>query len=273
MSVLEAALLGLLQGLTEFLPVSSSGHLVLGQALLGVRVPGVGFEVAMHVATVLAVVVVYRDRITELVAGLFRGRKEAAGYVGLLLLASLPAGAAGLLARPVFEGAFERPSLAAAFLLLSGAFAWRIDRVARDQAAGAASRERPSVAGALGVGLAQALAILPGISRSGSTVATGASTGVDVVRMAEFSFLLSIPAIAGAALLQIPAADSDPGHIGVGAGLPLLVGFGVAMASGIAAIRLFVRMLRTRHFRWFAMYCWLVGGGYLLAAAAVPALR
>ncbi len=279
MSPAEAALLGLLQGLTEFLPVSSSGHLVLGQTLLGVRLPGVGFEVAMHVATLVAVLFVYRRRAGRLFTGLFTGRREAREYVALLLLASLPAGAAGLLARPFFEGVFERPTLVAALLLLSGGFAWVIDRVARQQMAlcavaepgsGDGPRGQPSVLGALAVGGAQALAILPGISRSGSTVAAGAATGVDVVSMAEFSFLLSVPAIAGAALLQLLGSASEAESIG---GVPIAIGFVTAAVSGVLAIRVFLRLLRSRHFRWFAYYCWLVGGGYLVAAGLVPGLR
>jgi undecaprenyl-diphosphatase len=244
MNPLEAALLGLLQGLTEFLPVSSSGHLVLGQALLGIHVPGVAFEVTVHVATLLAVLVVYRSRIVELVRGLLTGDRDSAAYVGLLVVASVPAAAVGLTARPFLEGTFERPSLAAGFL------------------------ERPNLLGAVVVGLAQALAILPGISRSGSTVAVGAGTGVSVVRMAEFSFLLSVPAIAGAALLQAMGGEVAWGTVG---GTALIVGFVVATVAGILAIRLFVQMLRSRHFHWY--YCWLVGGAYLLAAAVSPGLR
>lgn len=270
MSPFEAALLGLVQGLTEFLPVSSSGHLVLGQALLGIQVPGVAFEVAVHVATVVAVLAAYRSRIARLAAGLLSGDRDSLVYVGLLVVASVPAAVVGLTARPVFEGTFERPVLAAGLLLLSGVFAWLIDAAARGQAAGGSRRDRPSLLGALLVGLAQAFAILPGISRSGSTVAAGAGTGVDVIRMAEFSFLLSVPAIAGAALLQATGGEAVWGAVGSAS---LAVGFAAATIAGVLAIRLFVRMLRTRHFRWFAYYCWLVGGGYLLAAALLPALR
>jgi undecaprenyl-diphosphatase len=270
MNPLEAALLGLLQGLTEFLPVSSSGHLVLGQALLGIHVPGVAFEVAVHVATLLAVLVVYRSRIVELVRGLLTGDRDSAAYVGLLVVASVPAAAVGLTARPFFEGAFERPTLAAGFLLLSGVFAWSIDRATHRQSAAGAVRDRPSLLGAVVVGLAQALAVLPGISRSGSTVAAGAGTGVGVVRMAEFSFLLSVPAIAGPALVLLVERNGASNGV---AALPLVVGFAVATVAGILAIHLFVRMLRSQHFRWFAYYCWLVGGAYLLAAAVTPGLR
>ena len=270
MSVLDAVLLGLLQGLTEFLPVSSSGHLVLGQALLGLSLPGVSFEVAVHVATVAAVVVVYRAKLLSLFRGLLAGQSDAVTYLGMLAVASIPAAASGLYARSFFEGFFERPPAAAALLLLSGLFAWSIDSSSRAESTGRESLDRPGILGSLAVGVAQALAILPGLSRSGSTVAVGARAGVGVVQMAEFSFLLSIPAIGGAALLQL--ADGQVAVASVGSSA-LLAGFLVAMASGILAIRLFVRLLQTRHFRWFAYYCWLVGGSYLLAALALAELR
>ena len=281
MSPIEAALLGLLQGLTEFLPVSSSGHLVLAQALLGLELQGVGFEVALHVATLFAVLWVYRRRVVSLASGLVQGKREAVTYVGLLMLASLPAAAAGILARPLFEDAFERPALVAALLLVSGAFAWSIGRSAREERVGQAHRDRPGPVGAMAVGVAQAFAILPGISRSGSTVAVGARTGVEVVRMAEFSFLLSVPAVAGAALLQAtdPAGAAFlrvTGPVGVSGGIgwfALAVGFTVALVTGVLAIRLFLRALSAGHFGWFAHYCWLLGGGYLIAAAARPGLR
>jgi len=268
-SPIEAALLGLLQGLTEFLPVSSSGHLVLGQALLGLELPGVAFEITLHVATLFAVLWVYRRRVASLASGFVHAEREAVAYVGLLALASLPA-AAGILARPLFEYAFERPALVAALLLVSGAFAWSIGRSVREERAGQARRDRPGPVGAIVVGVAQAFAILPGISRSGSTVAVGARTGVGVVGMAEFSFLLSVPAVGGAALVQA----TDPAGVSGGIGwFPLAVGFLVALVTGVLAIRLFLRALNGGHFGWFAYYCWLLGGAYLLAAAALPGLR
>ncbi len=270
MSPIEAALLGLLQGLTEFLPVSSSGHLVLGQALLGLKLPGVGFEVALHVATLFAVLWVYRRRVASLASGFFHAEREAVTYVGLLALASLPAAAAGILARPLFEDAFERPALVAALLMVSGAFAWSIGRSTREERVGQARRDRPGPVGAIAVGVAQAFAILPGISRSGITVAVGARTGVEVVGMAEFSFLLSVPAVGGAAAFQL----TDPAGVAAGIGwFALAVGFLVALVTGVLSIQLFLRALSAGHFGWFAYYCWLLGGGYLLAAAALPGLR
>lgn len=264
MSVLEALLLGIVQGLTEFLPVSSSGHLVLGQAILGIDAPGVGFEVVLHLATLTAVLWVYRRRVGQLLAGMVRGRPDAWRYAGLIVIASVPAGLVGYFGRGFFERAFGAPVLAAAMLLVSGFLAYSIHLTA------AAAREpEPDGRESLSIGIAQAMAILPGISRSGATVAMGAWLGVEVVRMAEFSFLMSVPAILGAGLLQLDQLGGEP----FVAGPALTVGFVAAASAGVLAIRLFVHMLRARTFHYFAWYCWAVGAGYLVAAFLQPALR
>lgn len=265
MTPLQAVLLGVVQGLTEFLPVSSSAHLVMGEALLGIDQPGVLFETLVHVATLGAVLWVYRGRVAELVRGTLRWERDSVRYVGLLALASVPAGVAGLLGRDYFVAAFDRPTAAAALLLVTGALVWTLKWTAD-----AARQARPGPGQALLVGVAQALAILPGISRSGSTVAAGVWRGVEPVRMAEFSFLMSVPAIGGAALLELgglaPAAAA-------GGTAALAAGFLAALVSGVAAIHLFVRTLEARSFHRFAWYCWAAGGGYLLAAWLVPGLR
>ena len=265
MSPLEAVALGILQGLTEFLPVSSSGHLVLAQSALGIRLPGMLFEVTVHVGTLLAVLWIYRTRIFELLRGLAANDRDARRYVLLLLLASIPAGVVGLAGRSLFERIFERPLVAASLLLVSGVFAWTLSRTTAR-----AGDPRPGFGQAAWIGAAQALAILPGLSRSGATVAAGAWRGVEVVRAAEFSFLLSVPAIAGAAILAVPDLGATAGQVGT---LPLVLGFVAAGVSGIAAIRIFVRMLKRKTFHRFAYYCWAVGLGYLAASVFVPTLR
>lgn len=263
MSAWQAALLGVVQGLTEFFPVSSSGHLVLAQSLLGVQPPGVAFEAVVHVATLVAVVWVYRARVVELGIGVAGGDRDALRYVGLLALASVPAAVVGLAGREFFEAAFERPVLAAALLLVSGLFAWSLRWTGPE-----AHEEAPGVGQAVWVGTVQALAILPGISRSGSTVAAGVWSGVRPVRMAEFSFLLSVPAIAGAGLLEAEAV----GRAASTGGVALGVGFVAALVSGVLAIRLFVRALELGAFHRFGYYCWAVGGAYLLGAWLLPGL-
>ena len=265
MTLFEAVVLGGLQGLTEFLPVSSSGHLVLGQALFGLELPGVAFEVTVHVATLCAVCWVYRARLAALIRGACSGDHERLGYVGLLAVATVPAALVGAGLRGAIEPMFERPMIAAALLLLTGLLVWSIRHFSRR-----ATRGRPTLAGAVGIGVAQAIAILPGISRSGSTVAAATAAGVEPRRAAEFSFLLSIPAIAGAAVLQAPALGEAGSTLGF---IPLAAGFLASALSGVLAIRIFLRMLQLRVFHRFAWYCWIAGGAYLAAAAAWPALR
>lgn len=265
MTLLDAVLLGIVQGLTEFLPVSSSGHLVLGEALLGLSTPGVVFEVTVHVATLCAVCWVFRRRLGELVVGVLRRDGHALRYAGLLALATVPAAIVGLGLADRIEPLFDRPVVAASLLLVTGGIVWTLRRTG-----GRAGRDLPGAGVGLLIGVAQAVAILPGISRSGTTVAAGTALGVAPVRMAEFSFLLSIPAIAGAAVLQIPDLGAAGAQIG---GAALAAAFSAALLSGILAIGIFVRMLRRRTFHRFAWYCWAAGAAYLVAAWIVPGLR
>lgn len=264
MSVLEAIVLGIVQGLTEFLPVSSSGHLVLGQALLGIRMPGVTFEVTVHLATLCAVLWVYRGRVGSLASGALRGERASWTYIGLLVLASLPAGIVGMLARDWFVAAFGRPVFAACLLIVTGFIVYSVRLTSAR-----AEAPTPSAGQSVWIGIAQAAAILPGISRSGATVAMGTWRGVDAVAVAEFSFLMSVPAILGAGLLQL----RDAGGAGGPGSAVLGAGFVAALVAGVMAIRLFVRMLETGAFYRFAWYCWAAGSAYLVAAAFEPALR
>lgn len=262
MSWFQAAILGLVQGLTEFLPVSSSGHLVIGQALLGVDPPGVTFEIVVHLATVCAVLWVYRARVAEIARGVVTGDRDALSYAGLILLASIPAGLVGVLGRPLLERTFDSPVLAAGMLLITGVFVWTLRTTGS-----LTGRAKPSAGSSIWIGCAQAVAIVPGISRSGATMAMGAWLGIEVVRLAEFSFFMSIPVILGAGLLQIGELGRVPG---LGAGT-LAVGFAVAASSGVLAIRVFVKVLRNGTFYRFAYYCWIIGAAYLLSAAVTSA--
>ncbi|MDE2806004.1 MAG: undecaprenyl-diphosphate phosphatase [Gemmatimonadota bacterium] len=254
----EGALLGLLQGATEFLPVSSSGHLVMGQALLGIELPGVTFEVAVHFATLLSVLIVYRGRVGRLLAGVARLDPEQMRYAGLLLLASVPAAVAGIGFGGFFESLFDTPAVAGAALLVTGCVIWT--------ARGALAREpsgRPGAGVAIAMGLAQAAAIVPGISRSGATVVAGLWRGVSPSEAAAFSFLMSVPAIGGAALLKLPAAGWGGGGDGTLAGA-LAVAAIVACVTGVLAIRAFRMMLERRAFHFFAPYLWVAGAAFLV---------
>ncbi|MDH3733823.1 MAG: undecaprenyl-diphosphate phosphatase [Gemmatimonadota bacterium] len=266
MTLFQALILGVVQGLTEFLPVSSSGHLVLADALLGIDAPGVLLVVTLHVATLLAVCWVYRSRLAHIAVGVLRGDADSLRYVGLLALASVPAAVIGILFLDVLAPTFERPVFAASMLLVTGVVVWTL----RYSAARESHRQEVRVSDAVAVGVAQAFALLPGISRSGSTVAAGTGLGVDPTRMAEFSFLMSVPAIGGAAILQLDEISATGAAIGA---VPLVVAFVAALVSGVLAIRLFVAMLTKRTFHRFAYYCWFAGAAYLLAAWLSPGLR
>lgn len=251
MSYWQGLLLGVVQGLTEFLPISSSGHLVVAEAAVGLTTPGVLVEVAVHVATLLAVVLVYRQRLGALAVGALAGERGAWRYLGLLVVGSVPAAVVGLLFTDWFERAFDSLLIVGADFLVTGLILWSTRGVR-----GGGRRDLPAPTGAVGIGVAQALAIMPGISRSGATIAAGLWHGVDPVRAAEFSFLLAVPAIAGAALLQIPDLSTDVALIGGG---PLLVSFLAALVSGVVAIRFLVVLLKRGAFHRFAPYCWALG--------------
>jgi undecaprenyl-diphosphatase len=251
----EAVLLGLVQGLTEFLPVSSSGHLVIFQTVLGVEQEGLLFEIALHIATLISVLVVYRERVVGLVAGALRFDRDALEYGAKLAVATLPAVATVLLVGELLEAQFETPAVAGVCLLVTGGMLWST-RTTLDTA----HRSVPSYAVAFWIGCAQAFAILPGISRSGATVAVGMALGVEAVAAAEFSFLMSIVAVFGAGVRAWPSLTAVP----VDQMVPLLAASSVAAISGVAAIWLFVRLLRQRSFYRFAYYTWPAGALFLL---------
>lgn len=255
MSLLEALVLGILQGATEFLPVSSSGHLVLAQALLDLRLPGVVFEALVHVATLVSVCVVYRRELGELVLGSLRGESEPLRYAGVLAVGTLPAVAAGLGLGGPIRGLFESPAAVAVALLVTGGVLWTTRWTAARAVGG-----RIGWGTAVVVGAAQAGALVPGISRSGMTVAAALALGIRPRKAAEYSFLLAIPAIAGAAVLELPALAREGTALGPSA---LALGFVAAAVTGVAAIGGFLAMLRRSAFHHFAHYCWAVGAGFL----------
>jgi len=256
MSWLEAVLLGLVQGLTEFLPVSSSGHLVIAETLLGHArgAEGILFEVAVHVGTLVAILAFYRRRIAGLLVGLAGRDRAAWRYTAKIVLATTPAAAVGLAFEDAIEALFASPAAVGMALLGTGAILLTTRATlprARDP--------EPSYAQAFWIGVAQALAIVPGISRSGTTVAAALALGVAPLAATEFSFLMAIVAIAGAALLQLPEVGAASPEVA----RACLVGGAVAGVSGLAALALFVRLLRSRRFHHFALYAFAVGGGFL----------
>lgn len=258
MSVWEAILLGLVQGLTEFLPVSSSGHLVIAGALLGVQEESLTFDVMVHFGTLVAVLVALKDDWRPIVLGVLgrpeyreSGRKRFAA----LVVGSVPIAVVGLLFKEPVENLFGSPRFAAAMLLVTGTILWLADQLAGRAARGRANGAGIGLVDALWIGVGQALAILPGISRSGSTLAAGMARGLDRESAARFAFLLAIPAIVGATILQVPDALEG----GLEGGIPLLAGAVTAGVSGYAAIALFLRFLKSGRLTGFAVYTWIAG--------------
>ncbi|MGH2691450.1 MAG: undecaprenyl-diphosphate phosphatase [Actinomycetota bacterium] len=265
----RAAVLGLFQGLTEFVPVSSSAHLVLVPFLLRWPIPDLSFDVAVHLGTALAVIAYFARDLAAIAAGTVRwlrgkgsgGDAAQARLLGLLAIGSVPAGVAGIALEGIFEDLFTGREavddvgapLTALFLVGTAVILWTAEAVhSRRGDADRRALEDVRVVDALVVGLFQALAIAPGLSRSGATIGAGVFRGLRRDAAARFSFLLSIPAILGAGLVALPdvPADADWGRLALGAGVAAVVGF--------AAIAFLLRYLRTRTMRPFAGYCVLL---------------
>lgn len=268
MGWIEALVLAVVQGLTEFLPVSSSGHLVLAQSLLGsFPADALAYDLALHLGTAAAAGLFYRREIAALACGLLppyrRVPAELADtrrLLGLLAVATVPTALIGLAMRDAVEPLFSSPAAAVAGLVLTGAVLLAASRLP----AGGVIAARARWWQAALVGVAQGVAILPGVSRSGSTIAAALGAGMRREDAVRFSFLLALPAILGAALLELPraaaASAADPARY--------LAGFAVSAAAGYAAIVLVLRWTRSGRLWQFGLYCWVVAA----AAAAGLAL-
>jgi undecaprenyl-diphosphatase len=252
--------LGIVQGATEFLPVSSSGHLVLVPWVLGWQPPGVAFDAILHLGTLLAVVGVFWRELRGLLKSLALSIKERSlsgaperKVAWLLVLATLPAVVVGFLFEDLFATLFARPAWVGALLLFTGSFLAASERWSRR----ALESNELSWLDAAIIGIAQAAAIAPGISRSGATISAGLWRGLRREASARFSFLLSVPIIAGAGLFEAKALLDAPD-----AGMSLLVllgGFLAAAISGFVSIAFLLSYLRTRRLYPFAVYCWAAG--------------
>ncbi|MEW5701189.1 MAG: undecaprenyl-diphosphate phosphatase [Candidatus Zixiibacteriota bacterium] len=253
MTTWDAILLGAVQGLTEFLPVSSSGHLVLVEHWIGLPSDMLTFDIAVHVGTLLAVLIYFHRQLADLFLGLLGRPRPAASpraarrLLLLLVIGSIPAGIIGLLFKTQIEAVFAAPRMGAALLMVTGVLllVMKLFPVGHLDVGGGR---------AWWIGCAQAVAILPGVSRSGSTIATGCMLGVAPAKAAEFSFLLSIPAVGGAAILGLKDAW------GTGSlGSAHLIGAIVAALTGLVALRTVFATLQRGRFAWFGVYCLLVG--------------
>ena len=245
MDFLDALILGILQGITEFLPVSSSGHLVLGQKLLGINIPGNAFEVILHIGTLMSILVVFWPDIHRLLGDIKDYNTRI--YIFTLLLGTTPAIIVGLLSKDQIASMFDNTYTVALALIVTGIILisskWFLNK-----------KSDLTLIKGFNIGLAQALAIIPGISRSGVTICTGLMMGLSTKEAARFSFLLAIPAISGAGILT--AMDIDKISLGMDV---IFVGFLSSFLVGWAALKWLLNLLRTGKFHWFGVYCLLLG--------------
>lgn len=266
MNWLQALLLGIVQGLTEFLPVSSSGHLMIVRDLLGVDGDGfMDFTVTVHLATVLSTVIVFWKPICKLLAGLFKFRyNDETDYVFKIVVSMVPIAVVGLLFKDKVEALFSDNLFTVAVCLIVTAILLYLSDISgrRKKAApeeGSVARNGISYWQALTVGLSQAVAVAPGLSRSGTTIATGLLCGVRREVMAQFSFLMVLVPIIGEQFLDL--VKSLTGDSVLGGGLSpvcLVTGFLAAFLSGLFACKVMIAIVRKARLTWFAIYCLVV---------------
>lgn len=260
----QAILLGLVQGLTEFLPVSSSGHLVFFSKLLGVDGEGfLDFTVTVHLATVIATIVVFWKVIWDLLKGLFKFKyNDETDYILKILVSLIPVMLVGFLLKDWVEGLFSGSLhqvgfalCATAALLIISDGAGKYFKVPVVKGA----RNGISWWQAFVVGIAQAIAVIPGVSRSGSTIATGLLCGVERKGMAQFSFLMVLIPILGEQFLDLLKVATGSGSFGAGVGpMALVLGFVAAFASGLFACKVMIAIVKKAKLTWFAAYCVVV---------------
>lgn len=252
----EALILGLIQGLTEYLPVSSSGHLAIGSALFGVEgEENLAFTIVVHVATVLSTLVILWKEIDWLFKGLFKFRmNDETRYVLNILISMVPIGIVGVFFKDKVEEIFGSGLLVVGCCLLLTALLLAFSYYYKPK-----QKESIGMKDAFIIGLAQACAVLPGLSRSGSTIATGLLLGCDKARLAQFSFLMVIPPILGEALLdgmKMMKGEAVAGDIPT---LSLVIGFLAAFASGCLACKWMLNIVKRGKLLYFAIYCAVVG--------------
>jgi undecaprenyl-diphosphatase len=256
MTIFQALVLGVLQGLAEFLPISSSAHLALAPWVFRWMAPGLAFDVALHVGTLVAVLVYFRrDWIALAGAAVDLGRTRRVDtpvkrQLLYLVVATIPGGIGGLLLNDLAETTFRAPALIATLLVVMGILLWLIDRVERFRRPLDAMRWRDAVV----IGLAQVLALAPGVSRSGATIAAGLALGLERASAARFSFLMSLPITLAAAVFKVPEAVAEASSLA-----PLVGGIVASAVSGFLAIAVLLRYVSRHTYGIFALYRVVLG--------------
>ena len=252
MDIFKSIILGIIQGLTEFLPVSSSGHIELGKALLGTAEVGIDFSILVHIATALSTVIVFRQIIIDLILNILKFDRESLNYVGMLLVSSIPVGVIGLGFKDQLEVLFEgHLALVGAMLILTAILLYLTIRVK-------SSDKSVSYGTALIIGVAQMFAIMPGISRSGATIATALLLNIDKEKAARFSFLMVLIPIFGQGFLD--GVDMIRGEAAWNLSTDVAVaGFLAAFISGLLACTAMLKIVKRGKLYYFSIYCVIVG--------------
>ncbi|MBS3169566.1 undecaprenyl-diphosphate phosphatase [Candidatus Woesearchaeota archaeon] len=244
-SILQAIIMGIVQGITEWLPISSSGHLVLFQKLFGISPPLV-FDIVLHLGSLLVVLLVFRKDLLRLIKGLIQREKTSWNYFFWLIAASVPIALVGFFLNDLIKQAFDS-LLVVGFSFLFTALLLLLSKYPQQKT------RKLSLPAIIAVGCVQALAILPGVSRSGSTISIGLLQGVKPEEAARFSFLLFIPAILGAMLVELPNINQLPNLT------TLLIGTAVTILVGYFSLRLLLKILKQQKFYYFGWYCLVMG--------------
>ena len=260
MDAIQSLLLGIIQGITEFLPISSSGHLVLGKQILGVDVePGITYEIVVHFGSLCSILIYYKKIIWDLTASGFQFIKSPIQQksdtniklIGFILVSMIPAMAIGFTLKDQVEAVFSSPLLVSIMLIVTGIILFSTRFVGE-------TRKNVSLGRSFLIGIGQAFAMIPGISRAGSTISVALWLGVRREEAANFSFLMLIPVIAGAMLLEV----TEIVEVGLSnaAITNLVIGFFAAFISGYYSLKYLIIILKKKGFHFFAFYCWVVGG-------------
>jgi len=272
MELYQGIILGIIQGLTEFLPVSSSGHLVLGQIFFGITESQLTFDISVHIGTLLAVLVVYAKDISAMLISVFGFVSKAVSFkpaafllkedknlqlAGLILIGSIPTAFIGIIIKQFEHILFSSTLLVGFMLILTGTILWASKNFYFKEN----KKSRLNIKKAVFIGITQGIAVIPGISRSGSTIAAGMFMGLDRHTAAKFSFLLSIPAILGAQILSIKDMMNNDLVLD-----PVTIYATIAsFITGLAALKLLLSLVHSGRFHLFAPYCWLIGSLVLLS--------
>jgi undecaprenyl-diphosphatase len=255
--VLKSIILGIVQGITEFIPVSSSGHLVLANHFLNFELQDITFEIMLHVGTLFSVIIYFREDIKKLLLSAVHYQDKSEEYVNyrkvlfFLAIATVATGIVGLLLKELILSIFYNPLFTACMLMITGTIVFISDTVKGNEL----TQEKTGVVRSIIIGISQAIAIFPGISRSGTTITTSMLTGLKRMEAARFSFLLSIPAIIGVTIMEIRDISSIDSILMPG----FFFGTLAAFISGYLVIALLLNMIKKRNLKIFSFYTWTLG--------------